>query len=205
VLDLSIGWLDVKRISFYIHQQSLHQGLKNYEKLKDGVLLKDGDLFVFTDILNGSLLHILNLETEQVRILNTNINSLFFEKFVTYRFFDELKSNKCLDFPSFRIPKNGLVRKQIILAISRLNQSNWNSLRIHKIKFEDAQQSEGIVTLDLIYYLKTEAEGFPKVNFTFLATFVISSPGDEVSVREIINLGIREIPPLKSKLQMCVE
>ena len=26
VLDLSTGWLDVKRLSFYIHQNSLHHG-----------------------------------------------------------------------------------------------------------------------------------------------------------------------------------
>ena len=26
VLDLSIGWYDIKRLSFYVHQQSLHQG-----------------------------------------------------------------------------------------------------------------------------------------------------------------------------------
>jgi hypothetical protein len=93
VLDLSTGWLDVKRITFNIHQNSLNQGIKNYEKLRDGNLLKDDELFVFPDILNGSNLYILNLETENVRIIETNLNTLFFEKFITYSFFD-IKNNK---------------------------------------------------------------------------------------------------------------
>ena len=50
VLDLSIGWYDIKRISFYVHQDSLHQGMKNYEKLRDGILLK-GIVFFFSEKL----------------------------------------------------------------------------------------------------------------------------------------------------------
>ena len=57
-------------------------------------LLLDDEFFVFTDIVNGSPLHILNLETETVRVIEGSINSLFFEKFSQYQFFDDIKSNK---------------------------------------------------------------------------------------------------------------
>ena len=67
--------------------------------------MKDDEFFVFTDIVNGSPLHILNLETETVRIIEGSINTLFFAKFSEYHFFDDIKSNKVrgLTFYSYSI------------------------------------------------------------------------------------------------------
>jgi len=198
VLDLSTGWLDVKRLSFYIHQNSLHHGIKNYDKLKDGNFLKDDEFFVFTDIVNGSPLHILNLETETVRIIEGSINTLFFEKFPQYQFFDDIKSNK-LNINTGAV-FNGVVRKPILLAINKLNRQNWNNITIHKIKLEDAQnRSDNSLALDLVYYMKIETENFPKVNFVFMATFIVRE-NEKMLLSDILYMGVREMPiPNKGK------
>ena len=109
VHDLSIGWYDMKRFSFHVHQDSLHQGthakcpilfnkfiqgIKNYEKLRDGTLLKEDHFFVFTDILSGHHLHVINLEREKIWKVQANFNTLFVEKFATCDFLAEIKNNK---------------------------------------------------------------------------------------------------------------
>ena len=40
---------------------------------------------------------------------------------------------------AYQTPHNGVVRKQTITAVSKLNRENWAQLKIHKVKFEDAQ------------------------------------------------------------------
>lgn len=197
VHDLSIGWYDMKRLSFHVHQDSLHQGIKNYEKLRDGTLLKEDHFFVFTDILNGHHLHVINLEREKIWKVQANFNTLFMEKFATCDFLAEIKNNKFI--------KTGAVKKQVLLAINKLNQANWTKLQVCKVKFEDAQKRDNKVILELIYYLKVNVDGFPKVNFSFLATFIVTSL-TEVTISEIVNLGMREVPSQKTRIaQMSVD
>lgn len=198
VLDLSIGWYDIKRLSFYVHQQSLHQGMKNLEKLRDGILLKEDYFYVFTDINSGEHLHIVNLEREHVAKIEGNFNELFLRKFTETSFLNEIKNNRVI-----RTGAN--VKKQVLLAINKLNEFNWSKLRIYKVKFEDAQKRDDKVILELVYYLKINVDGFPKVNFPFLATFTITSHSN-VKVKEIVSLGVREFQPQKTRIaQMSLE
>ena len=73
------------------------------------------------------------------------------------------------------------------------------------IKFRTNFKRDNKVILELIYYLKVNVDGFPKVNFSFLATFIVTSL-TEVTISEIVNLGMREVPSQKTRIaQMSVD
>jgi len=54
--------------------------------------------------------------------------------------------------------------------------------------------------------MKINGDGFPKDNFPFLTSFAIASPS-QVTISNIVNLGVRECVPLqKARLaQMSIE
>ena len=109
------------------------------------------------------------------------------------------------------------------MAINKLNRQNWNNITIHKIKLEDAQnrndsyhvtrvgsktrdqkseswiRSDNSLALDLVYYMKIETENFPKVNFVFMATFIVRE-NEKMLLSDILYMGVREMPiPNKGK------
>ena len=81
----------------------------------------------------------------------------------------------------------------------------FTTARFLMIKFRTNFKRDNKVILELIYYLKVNVDGFPKVNFSFLATFIVTSL-TEVTISEIVNLGMREVPSQKTRIaQMSVD
>ena len=104
-------------------------------------------LYVFTDVLRGERLHIVNLESEHIVHVDVNFNTLFHRHFAQCDFLHEIKNNKVF-FTTSNILQNtkkfiktgAIVKKQVLLAINKLNETNWERLQIYKVKFEDAQK-----------------------------------------------------------------
>lgn len=50
-----------------------------------------------------------------------------------------------------------------------------------------------------MYYMKIETENFPKVNFVFMATFIVRE-NEKMLLSDILYMGVREMPiPNKGK------
>ena len=64
---------------------------------------------------------------------------------------------------------------------------------------ESLIRSDNSLALDLVYYMKIETENFPKVNFVFMATFIVRE-NEKMLLSDILYMGVREMPiPNKGK------